>query len=139
MIPERIRICSHCKQRHNHRRRYCSTECKRAAMAGRRKEVSITCVDCEATVTLVVYVSGLPPTRCDACKRKERSRVQMASHRRSTEKGRASIEAETTADILAGELEAARLRLSCQLMNLRRDVMALARDLGISGHAGPAL
>lgn len=59
----------------------------------------------------------------------------MESRRRATEEGIASIEAETTADILAGELEADRLRLSCQLMNLRRDVMALARDLGIHGHA----
>lgn len=125
MNEKRVRKCSHCKQEHQHRRRYCSTECKRAAMRANRVTYSGTCRTCGNCFTRETSASGSKPEMCSPCLRARSAAAQKAWREQGPQ------EQNTPDEQLAGELERSRLRLSCELAHLRGRVMALAADLGL--------
>jgi hypothetical protein len=105
--------------------KYCSRNCARAAERASRRTLEL---HCECGKVEVVEVYRTAPEACSEC-RKEKAR---GYHRAWAERVQRGDDVGNLSTEWVGELEESRLRLSCELNEFRRKVMALARDLGVA-------
>ena len=123
--------CERCQKPTQDGVRFCSENCRKRWNEVRRgagpkpRPASITC-PCGTLVP--VGPMGMVPSRCPKC-RKERQRAQTRAWKQQAEHPLAGAPEQVLA--AAEELAEGRKRLSCQLENLRGQVVSLARSLGL--------